>query len=98
MALTNTAIRAQKPRARPVKLFEQGELFLVVTPAGGKWWPLKYPFDGKEKLSSLGTYPDTSLAVAREKRDEARRLTGWRHRPQREQAGRQSSARRREQL
>jgi hypothetical protein len=73
MALTNTAIRAHTPGAKPVKLFEQGGLFLVVTPAGGKWWRLKYPFDGKEKLSSSAP-PDTSLAMAREKRDEARRL------------------------
>ena len=46
----------------------------MVTPAGGKWWRLKYRFDGKEKLLSLGTYPDTSLAMAREKRDAARSL------------------------
>lgn len=47
---------------------------LSVTPTGGKWSRLKYRFDGKEKLLSLGTYPDTSLAMAREKRDDARRL------------------------
>jgi hypothetical protein len=36
MPLTNTAIKAQKPGLKPVKLFDQGGLFLVVTPAGGK--------------------------------------------------------------
>ena len=66
MPLTNTAIKAQKPGPRPVKLFDQGGLFLVVMPSGGKWWRLKYRFDGKEKLLSLGTYSDTSLALARE--------------------------------
>ena len=74
MTLSNTAIRALKPGPKPVKVFDQGGLFLVVSPAGGKWWRLKYRFDGKEKLLSLGTYPDTSLAMARGKRDEARRL------------------------
>lgn len=39
----------------------------------GKWWRFKYRFDGKEKSISFGTYPDTSLAQAREKRDEARK-------------------------
>lgn len=47
-------------------------MFLLVTPAGGKWWRLKYRFGGKEKLLSLGTYPGVSLKKAREARDEAR--------------------------
>ncbi len=41
---------------------------------GGKCWRLRYRFDGKAKMLSLGIYPDTPLAKAREKRDEARRL------------------------
>ena len=35
---------------------------------------MKYRYGGKEKRLSLGTYPDTSLADAREKRDAARKL------------------------
>ena len=46
----------------------------MVAPAGGKWWRLKYRFGGKEKLLSLGTYPDVSLKDAREKRDSARKI------------------------
>jgi integrase len=42
--------------------------------AGGKWWRLKYRFDGKEKRLSLGVYPDVSLKNARARRDEARKL------------------------
>jgi len=34
---------------------------------------MKYRFDGKEKLLSFGTYPETSLKEARNKRDEARK-------------------------
>ena len=41
---------------------------------GGKWWRLKYRFDGKEKRLSLGVYPDVGLKDARERRDECRRL------------------------
>ncbi len=46
----------------------------MVTPAGGRWWRFKYRFDGKEKLLSLGTYPDVSLKLARDRRDDARTL------------------------
>ena len=41
---------------------------------GGKWWRLKYRYDGKEKQLSLGVYPDVSLKDARQRRDEARKL------------------------
>lgn len=43
-------------------------------PAGGKWWRLKYRLGGVEKRLSLGTYPETGLKAARDKRDEARAL------------------------
>ena len=74
MSLSDTALRNAKPRNAPYKLYDAGGLFVIVTPAGGKWWRLKYRFGGKEKLLSLGTYPDTGLKEARGKRDEARKL------------------------
>lgn len=74
MPLTDTAVRNAKPGAKPAKLFDERGLFLIVTPAGGKWWRFRYSFDRKEKLLALGTYPDVSLASARQKRDEARTL------------------------
>lgn len=74
MPLTDTAIRNAKPDAKPSKLFDERGLFLLVTPEGGKWWRFRYRFGGKEKLLSLGTYPDVSLSSARKKRDEARTL------------------------
>jgi len=72
--LTDTAIRNAKASAKAVKLSDEKGLFLLVTAAGGKWWRLKYRFGGKEKLLSLGTYPDVSLRDARERRDSARKL------------------------
>lgn len=74
MPLTDTAIRTAKPEAKARKLADERGLFLLVTPSGGKWWRFKYRFDGKEKLLSLGIYPDVSLKSARERRDDARRL------------------------
>ena len=72
--LTDTAIRKAKPANKPIRLFDGGGLYLELATSGGKLWRFKYRFGGKEKRQALGTYPDTSLARAREKRDEARRL------------------------
>lgn len=74
MPLSDTAIRTVKPQARPYKLSDGGGLFLLVTPAGGKWWRYAYRFNGKQKTLSLGTYPDTGLKDAREKHTELRKL------------------------
>ncbi|NBD19525.1 integrase arm-type DNA-binding domain-containing protein [Aquabacterium fontiphilum] len=73
MPLTDVLIKTAKPGPKPVRLFDGGGLYLEVAPSGGKWWRLKYRHDGKEKRLSLGTYPDTSLKDARERRDLARR-------------------------
>ena len=74
MPLTDTAIRTAKPTDKAVKLFDGGGLYLEIAPSGGKWWRLKYRFQGKEKRISLGTYPTVSLKDARERREQAKRL------------------------
>ncbi len=74
MALTDVKARNAKPGEKQVKLFDGDGLFLLVTPAGGKRWRFKYRFGGKEKLLALGTYPEVSLADARQRRDDARKL------------------------
>jgi integrase len=74
MPLTDTAIKNAKPTGKPRKLFDERGLFLLVTPAGSKWWRFKYHFGGKEKMLSMGTYPDVPLKSARDRRDEARKL------------------------
>src|SRR5262249_21634815 len=73
MALTETKVRNIKAAKKPLKLTDGGGLYLLVTPAGGKWWGFDYRFDGKRKKLSMGVYPDVSLKLARERRDEARR-------------------------
>jgi hypothetical protein len=74
MPLTDAAIRNAKPGAKPVKLADSNGLFLLVTPKDQRWWRLRYRFDGKEKMISLGTYPAVTLKDARQRRDEARAL------------------------
>lgn len=74
MRLTDTAVRKAKPTDKTQRLFDGGGLYLEITPAGGKRWRQKYRFAGKEKLLAHGIYPDVSLAEARERRDNARKL------------------------
>lgn len=72
--LTEVTVRKAKPGARPIRMSDGGGMFLALQPSGGKWWRLKYRFGGKEKLLSLGTYPEVSLSEARERRAAARKL------------------------
>lgn len=72
--LTDAAIRRARPGAGTTRLYDGRGLYLEITTSGGKWWRFKYRFGGKEKLLSMGTYPDTSLKNAREKRKAAREL------------------------
>lgn len=72
--LTDKAIKAARSRETAYKLADGGGLNLFVSPSGDKLWRVGYEVGGKEKLLSLGPYPDLSLATAREKRDEAKAL------------------------
>jgi len=74
IGLSDAKIRKAKPQAKKSTLFDGGGLFLLVTPTGGKLWRFKYRFANKQKLLSFGSYPEISIAVARRKREEARRL------------------------
>jgi integrase len=84
MALTDVAIRNAKPEAKAYKLADGAGMFLLVTPAGGKLWRLKYRIDGREKLLAIGAYPQTSLSDARKRREEARALIAQGKDPSRE--------------
>lgn len=66
--LTDTVIKGSKPGPKDYKLSDGEGMYLLIQPNGAKHWRLKYRFGGKEKLLSLGTYPETSLKQAREKR------------------------------
>ncbi len=74
MPLNDVKIRNAKPKEKAYKLADGGGLFLWVQPSGGKWWRFKYRFGGKEKLLALGSYPDVTLADARERHSQARKV------------------------
>ena len=73
MPLSEMRVRTAKPKEKPYKLTDGDGLFLLITPQDGKYFRFKYRFDGKEKLLAFGTYPEVSLADARQRRDEARK-------------------------
>ncbi|AIA46434.1 tyrosine-type recombinase/integrase [Serratia marcescens] len=74
MPLTDIKVKSAKPTEKAYKLTDGGGMYLLVKPNGSKYWRLKYRFVGKEKMLSIGVYPDVSLADARQKRDDARKI------------------------
>lgn len=74
MPLTQFQLTNAKPAARPYKLSDGGGLHIIVKPNGSKLWRLKYRYLGVERVLSFGAFPLFSIAEARTKRDEARKL------------------------
>lgn len=74
MPLTDVEIRNARPREKAYRLADGAGMYLEVSPAGGKYWRLKYRIAGKEKRLALGVYPDISAKEARIRRDAARKL------------------------
>jgi integrase len=74
MALSDTKLRMLKATGATYKVYDVGGLYLEVAPSGAKLWRFRYRAGSKDKRLALGSYPETSLASARKKRDEARRL------------------------
>ncbi|WP_338426009.1 tyrosine-type recombinase/integrase [Sphingopyxis kveilinensis] len=72
--LSAAAVAQARPKAQQYKLWDERGLYLLVMPNGRRYWRLNYRFAGKAKTISLGVFPDVGLAVARDKREEARKL------------------------
>ena len=74
MALSDMAIKKAKPREKIYTLKDADGLYLEIKPSGKKYWRLRYWIDSKENRLSLGEYPLISLAEARSRRDDKRRM------------------------
>jgi integrase len=74
MVLTSFGVQNAAPKEKPYKLSDGNGLHLLVNTNGSKLWRLRYRFGGKQNMLSLGSFPEVSLATAREKRDDARKL------------------------
>ena len=74
MPLTDAQCRKAQAKDKDYKLGDSLGLYLFVTTKGGKSWRMKYRFADKEKRLTFGRYPEVTLAQARDRRDDARRL------------------------
>jgi integrase len=74
MTLKDITVRKAEPRRKKYKMFDGDGLYLEVLPTGAKYWRMKYYFAGKEKCLALGVYPHITLADARDRRAQARKL------------------------
>lgn len=74
MKLTATEIKAAKPKEKGYKLADGGGMYLEIFPNGTKSWRLKYRIGGKEKRVVFGVYPAVTLADARGRREEAKKI------------------------
>ena len=67
--VNDAKIKAAKPREAAYKLTDAEQLYLYVSPAGGRHWRMNYSYSKKQKTLALGSYPAVSLVEARRKRD-----------------------------
>ncbi|MGZ0496684.1 tyrosine-type recombinase/integrase [Citrobacter freundii] len=74
MALTDIKVRSAKPQEKEYTLVDGDGMFLLIHPNGSKYWRFRFRFGGNQHLMAFGVYPETSLADARQKRDESRKL------------------------
>lgn len=74
MALTDVKIKNAKNFDKPVKLTDGFGMYLLLHPNGSEYWRMQFRFAGKQKTHALGVYPAVSLADARQRRDDARKL------------------------
>ena len=72
--LTAVQVNAARPAAKAYKLSDSGGLYLLVQPKGSKLWRYKFRIGGIEGLDALGSYPEVTLAQARQAHAESRRL------------------------
>ena len=65
------AIKAVAAAGKAKSIGDGGGLVLEVQTSGAGWWRLRYTFEGKENRLSVGTYPEVTLANARQRRRDA---------------------------
>lgn len=72
--LSDAKLRALKPKAKLYRVADAAGLCVEVDPSGSRRWRIRYRFAGKQKMLSLGVYPEVSLADARGRREDVRKL------------------------
>ncbi len=93
MALTDTALKALKPKDKPYTVSDDRGLYVEVFPTGGIVWRYRYRIAGKREKLTLGKYPALTLKNARTKRDEASQAAAMDKSPARQkQAAKRATA------
>ena len=72
--LSDARVKQAKGKASAYKLGDDRGLYLFVTPGGARSWRYDYRFNGRRRTLTFGLYPALSLATARDRHFEARRL------------------------
>jgi integrase len=71
--LTDTKLRSLKPKGGLYRVADSAGLCVEVQLTGARYWRYRYRFASKQKMLSLGVYPEVSLVEARHRRDDARK-------------------------
>lgn len=74
MALTDTKLRALKPKDKAYQVSDGGGLHIEVMPGGAMVWRMRYRLAGHQEKVTLGPYPAIPLAEARLKREQAKAM------------------------
>jgi integrase len=72
--LIDSELRSAQPKAKPYNLADARGLYVRIEPNGSKYFRFNCRFNGKQKTLAFGVYPETTLATARRRLDEAREL------------------------
>lgn len=72
--LSDIQVSKAKAKESDFKLNDGYGLYLLITPTGGKLWRFDYRHEGKRKTMAFGPYPAVSLADARQRREDAKKL------------------------
>ncbi|MBB5726712.1 integrase [Sphingomonas endophytica] len=72
LMLTNAAVKAARFRASAYKLTDERGLHLYVTPTQRKTFRLRFAWEGREQLLTIGQWPEVSLDAARARAEAAR--------------------------
>lgn len=75
--LTEVECRNAEPGPKRWRLSDRNHLFLLIMPNGKKYWQVRYSFNGRDQLFSIGRYVENAdgpqafgLRAAREARNE----------------------------
>ena len=73
MVLSQFSVLKAGVKGKPYRIYDGDGLHILIRPNGSKLWRFRYRFAGKENTLGLGAFPEVSIAMARSRRDDARK-------------------------